>query len=114
MQFEAGTKRETPTLLRHHGRISTTIERMAKPEELAREKLVPVFSTQNELEAGMVQDLLRNAGIESLISGRLMPSHFPLNVGRLATREILVLESEAGTARRIIAEQHESGGEEAG
>ena len=81
-----------------------TIERVASPGELSRQKLVQVYSTQDELEARMIQDLLRNAGIESLISGRLMPSHFPLNVGKLAIRETLVLESEADESRRIIAE----------
>ncbi len=86
---------------------------MANPGNLSQQRLAPVYSTQDELEARMVQNLLRSAGIESMISGRLLPSHFPLKVGKLAKREILVLESEAEEASRLIAELHEAGGESA-
>lgn len=75
----------------------------------SRQKLALVFSTNDELEAGMVQELLRNAGIQSAINSPLVPSLFPMNVTSLAAKEILVLESEAEAAKRLIAEQHESG-----
>ena len=82
---------------------------MAKPTDLSRQKLVRVFSTQNELEARMVQELLRNAGIESLINAEVTPSLFPMNLGDLAKQDLLVLESDAPEAKRIIAEDYEAG-----
>jgi len=82
---------------------------MIEPTDLSRQKLVRVFSTHSELEARMVQELLRNAGIESLINAEVPPSLFPLNLGDMANEDLLVLESEAEEARRIIAEQHEAG-----
>ena len=83
---------------------------MAELTDLSRQKLVRVFSTHSELEARMVQELLRNSGIESLINSEVPPSLFPLNMGDLAKEDILVLESAAEEARQIIAEQHEAGG----
>jgi len=82
---------------------------MSKATDLTRQKLVRVYSSHDELEARMVQDLLRSAGIESLITGEMLPSIYPLNMGELAKRDILVLESEAEEANRIIAEQEEAG-----
>ena len=82
---------------------------MFKATDLSRQKLVRVYSSHDELEARMVQDLLRNAGIESLITGEMLPSLYPSNMGDLAKREILVLESEAEEANRIIAEQPGAG-----
>ena len=84
---------------------------MAEFGDCSRQKLTLVFSTNDELEAGMVQELLRNAGIESVINSPLVPSLFPLNVTSLAIKELFVLESEAEAAKRLIAEQHEGGGE---
>ena len=84
---------------------------MSNSDDLSRQKLTLVFSTNDELEAGMVQELLRNAGIESLINSPLVPSLFPLNVTSLATKELFVLESEAEAAKRLIAEQHDGGGD---
>ena len=79
---------------------------MSKETDLSKQKLVRVYSTHDELEARMVEDLLRNAGIESMITGEMLPSLYPTNMGDLANRDILVLESEAEEANRIIAEQH--------
>lgn len=84
---------------------------MSKATDPARQKLVRVYSTHDELEALMVQDLLRSAGIESMITGEMLPSLYPTNMGDLAQRDILVLESEAEEANRIIAEQQEAGGQ---
>ena len=84
---------------------------MSKATDPARQKLVRVYPTHDELEALMVQDLLRSAGIESMITGEMLPSLYPTNMGDLAQRDILVLESEAEEANRIIAEQQEAGGQ---
>ena len=86
---------------------------MAKATDLSRQKMVRVFSTHDELEARMVQELLRNLGIESLINAEVPPSLFPMNLGDLAKQDIFVLESEANEASRIIAEQYEAGCETA-
>ncbi len=82
---------------------------MAKATDLSRQKLVRVFSTHKELEARMVQELLRNAGIESLINAEVPPSLFPMNLGDLAKQDLLVLESDAPEAQRIIAEDYGAG-----
>ena len=84
---------------------------MSKESDPAKQKLVRVFSTHDEMEARVVQDLLRSAGIESMITGEMLPSLYPTNMGDLAQRDILVLESEADEANRIIAEQPEAGGQ---
>ncbi len=85
---------------------------MTNPTDPAQQKLVSVFSSPHELEARLIQDLLRSAGIESMITGEMLPNIYPLSFGDMAKRDVLVLESEAEEARRIIAEEHEPPGEE--
>ena len=82
---------------------------MDEKTELSDQKVVKVYSTQDELEARMVQDLLRNAGIESMITGEALPSLYPVNMGDLGQRGIFVIESQEKEATRIIAELHEGG-----
>lgn len=84
--------------------VQTGSKGMDAGSDRSREKLVAVYSTHNDLQARMVQDLLRDGGIESLITGEMLPTLYPSNVGDLAKREIMVLESEAQEAGRIIAE----------
>ena len=76
---------------------------------LSDQNVVKVFTTPDELEARMVQALLRNAGIESMITGEAQPSLNPLNMGEMGQRNIFVIESEVEEATRIITEQHQSG-----
>ncbi|MBI3894903.1 MAG: DUF2007 domain-containing protein [Acidobacteria bacterium] len=83
---------------------------MSKPTDLSRQKLTRVFSTDDELEARMIQELLRNAGIESIINAGFPPGIFPMKMGELAQQDIFVLESEASQAQQIISEQHKSNG----
>jgi hypothetical protein len=78
---------------------------------LSRQKLVSVFTAGNETEARMVQELLRNSGIESLINAESAPGLFPVNFGELAKQSLMVVESDAARAKTIIAEQYESGTE---
>ena len=79
---------------------------MAKSADLSRQKLSQVFSTQDEMEARMIQELLHNAGIECVINAEVPPGLFPMKLGELAQQDVFVLESEAQEAQRIIAEQH--------
>lgn len=72
--------------------------------ELNRQKLVRVFSTQDEVEACMVQEILQKAGIESIVNAKISPSVYPFSLGPLANRDILVLESDVQEAERMIAE----------
>lgn len=72
--------------------------------DLSRQKLSPVFSTLDELEARTVQELLHNAGIESVINAESAPGVFPMQTGGLAQQDVFVLESEAANAKRIISE----------
>ena len=77
---------------------------MGSSEDRSQEKLVKVFSTQDEMEARMVQEVLANAGIECIINSEAPPSLFPMNLGNLGREDILVLESAAAEAARILAE----------
>ena len=78
------------------------------PNDPSREKLVVVYSTNDEMEARMVQEVLANAGIASMINSEVPPSLFPMNLGELARKDILVAESAAPDAARIISELPES------
>lgn len=73
--------------------------------DLSRQRLTAVFETQDGMEARVVQGLLHAAGIESVVNSELPPSLFPLQIGRIARLEILVLESQAEQASQIISEQ---------
>ena len=77
--------------------------------ELSRQKVTAVFSTQNEMEARVVQGLLQAAGIESMMNSDLPPNLFPLQMGRIAMLEILVLESQADLAVQLISQQESDG-----
>ena len=79
---------------------------MAKSTDLSRQKLSHVYSTHDEMEARLIQELLHNAGIESVINAEVPPGLFPMNMGDLAKQDVFVLESDAKEAQRIIAEQH--------
>ncbi len=82
---------------------------MVNRADFSRQNLVRIFTTQDELEAGMIQEMLRNAGIESTINAEMVPSVFPLNTGSAGKHEIWVLEGQAKEAQRIIEEEYESG-----
>ncbi len=77
--------------------------------ELSRQKLTAIFSTQDEMEARVVQGLLHAAGIESMMNSDLPPNLFPLQMGRIAILEILVLESQAELAGQLISQQESDG-----
>ena len=81
---------------------------MGSNPDLSRENVVEIFNTQDEMEARMIQEILRNAGIESTVYSEMVPSIFPLNTGSAGKYSIMVLEPSAREAREIIAE-HESG-----
>jgi len=77
--------------------------------ELSRQKLTAIFSTQDEMEARVVQGLLQAAGIESMMNSDLPPHLFPLQMGRIAILELLVLESQAEQAVQLISQQESDG-----
>jgi putative signal transducing protein len=77
---------------------------MSTSQDHSREKLVKVYSTANEMEARMVQEVLAAANIESMINSEVPPSLFPMNLGTLATKDIFVAESVAAEAQRILSE----------
>lgn len=64
--------------------------------------LIPVYSAENEIEGRVLQDLLREAGMESLLRQQVVSTLFP------AACEILVLASEEHKARRLIEEYQKS------
>jgi hypothetical protein len=77
---------------------------MGTSQDRSQQKLVKVFSTQDEMQARMVLEVLENAGIEGLINSEVPSNLFPLNLGKLGRRDILVLESAAEEAARILSE----------
>ncbi len=77
--------------------------------ELSRQKLTAIFSTPDEMEARVVQGLLQAAGIESMMNSELPPHLFPLQMGRIAKLELLVLESQAKQATQLISQQESDG-----
>ena len=77
---------------------------MSDASRKAHEDLVSVYTAADEMEARMVQEVLARAGIESAINAEVTPGLFPAKVGDIAQQDILVLESAADEARRIIAE----------
>lgn len=70
----------------------------AQPDSL---DLVPVFAAPDEVEARLVQDLLEDSGIQTGLRGQ----GFVVLWGPC---EILVFESQAAEARRIVAEYLET------
>ncbi|OFW14840.1 MAG: hypothetical protein A3H27_04490 [Acidobacteria bacterium RIFCSPLOWO2_02_FULL_59_13] len=81
-------------------------ERLAGGEsgDLSGGKLSCVFSSNDAMEAQLVQGLLQAAGIESVLYSRAVPGIFPL-LGKI---DVLVSETKAGEALRIIAEIEEN------
>ena len=86
-------------------RESRDVLSAAKLSEPDQSKLLPVFSARNEIEGRLVQDMLEAGGIQSILRRQVSSILFP------GTCEILVLESNAEGAGRIIAEyqQRENG-----
>ena len=77
---------------------------MANAKQRANEGLVGVYVATSEIEARMVQEVLANAGIRSIVNAEFAPGILPARVGVIAEQEILVLESAAPEARRILTE----------
>ena len=85
---------------------------MKKPPEPAKQKLVSVYSAENEMEARMIQEVLHNAGIESTINAEFAPGIYPASTGDVARQEILVIESLVPQAEQVLSELPNSGAPE--
>lgn len=75
-----------------------------EPGDLSGGKLSCVFSSNDAMEAQLVQGLLQAAGLESVLYSRAVPGIFPL-LGKI---DVLVSETKAGEALRVIAEIEEN------
>jgi hypothetical protein len=92
-----------------HRRTASIVELQSKqgdimtkaPRPNPNEKLVPVFDTEQEPEALVVQGLLESAGIESNLTSRDAQQDILPGVGGTL---ILVREEDAGEAKRLIEE----------
>lgn len=67
-------------------------------------KTVAVHTVQGYIEAEIVQSCLRSYGIESTTQGLAAQSIHPFTVDGMGKIKILVMESEAASARQIIAD----------
>ncbi len=71
-------------------------------------KMVEVHTVQGYIEAEIVQACLRSYGIESTTRGLAAQSIHPFTIDGMGKIKILVMESEAESARQIIAEYLEN------
>jgi len=71
-------------------------------------KAIEVHSVQGSIEAGIVQAFLRSCGIESTTQGLAAQSVHAFTVDGMGKIRILVMESDADAARKIIADYLES------
>jgi hypothetical protein len=71
-------------------------------------KTVEVHTVQGPIEADIVRACLSSCGIESMTQGLAVQSVHPFTVDGMGKIKILVMESDAETARQIIADYLES------
>ncbi len=71
---------------------------------LFNEESVTVHIADNPLQAELLREILESNGIKCALVGEVPPSVFPFTVNGLARTRILVLESAAEDAKRIINE----------
>ena len=76
----------------------------SNPADRSKQKLVKVYTAADEMEARMVREVLDKAGIESTINAEFAPGIYPSVMGDWARQDILVLESAAAEAERILSE----------
>lgn len=69
---------------------------------------VCVYTTQVDAEARLVQELLRNNGIGSVIQSEISPLVYPITTGDLGRKDILVMEPDADRATEILDEFYEA------
>jgi hypothetical protein len=74
---------------------------MATQSQANRDQLVPVFDSEQESEALVVQSLLESAGIDAIITGFDAPQDVLPGVGGVVVR---VAPDRAEEARKLIAE----------
>ncbi len=68
---------------------------------------MPVAVAENPATAQMVQDLLKQAGIRSMVKNTDSLASITGGVGGMPfTIEVYVLEGDAGTAEAILADEH--------
>ena len=72
-----------------------------------QERSVSVFTTHDEIEAELIKELLRSAGIECVVQGRMAAGVYPGLIGDLGAREIFVLEGDAEEAKKVLASRQE-------
>ena len=67
-----------------------------------KSEFTEVYVTYDEVEAGMLVDLLRSGGIEAhMRSSKVTP--YPVNVGRMGEIKIIVNNADADEANKLIA-----------
>ena len=74
-------------------------------------KTVVVHTVQGPIEAEIVRTCLRSCGIESTTQGLAVQSVHPFTVDGMGRIKILVMEKDAETARKVIAEFLENNSE---
>jgi len=68
------------------------------------EKLVEVYLARGEAEANIIKGLLESYGIPSLLKSLAAPSVHAFAIDGMGEVRVMVRESEAGEARKLVRE----------
>jgi len=63
---------------------------------------IKVYQCANEVEAQVLLQLLKSAGISCLLNSDVPPSIYPLSAGALGEVELLVDEEQAEQAKELL------------
>jgi hypothetical protein len=69
------------------------------------EKMVEVYTARTELEAQVIKGLLESFGVPSYLKSNAAPSVHWFTMDGMGEVKVMVLESTAGEARRLIEEK---------
>jgi hypothetical protein len=72
-----------------------------------KEKIVEVYKARTEMEAEVIKGLLESFGIPSYLKSHAAPSVHWFTMDGLAEVRVMVLDSMAEEARRLIKEDHD-------
>jgi hypothetical protein len=70
------------------------------------EKIVEVYKARTEMEAEVIKGMLESFGIPSYLKSHAAPSVHWFTMDGMAEVRVMVLESMAGEARRLIKEEN--------
>jgi hypothetical protein len=76
------------------------------------DKLVEVYKARTEMEAQVIRGLLESFGINSVLRSNSAPSVHMFTMDGLAEVKVMVLQSRADEARRLILDKNSENSED--